>query len=115
MNKSYHTLILKKQKTEILEELKNVKYNDLEDLVYRLQITYDEVINILGIKNILTKRTGFSLNPGIYEVSDSNNTFLYFLPDNVKVSVTIDDIGVKSILKINQTLIFTENLSFVHF
>ena len=38
---------------------------------------------------------------------DSNQTFKYILPDNVKVSVTIDYIRVKSILKINQTLIFS--------
>ena len=35
------------KKIEILEELKNVKYNDLEDLVYRKQLTYNEVIDIL--------------------------------------------------------------------
>ena len=34
------------QKNEILEELKNVKYNDLEDFVYRFQLTYDEIIDI---------------------------------------------------------------------
>ena len=30
------------QKNEILEELRNVRYNDLKDLVYRMQLTYDE-------------------------------------------------------------------------
>ena len=30
-------------KEEILEELKNAKYNDLEDIVYRFQLTYDEI------------------------------------------------------------------------
>ena len=29
------------QKHEILEELKNAKYNDLEDLVYRMRLSYD--------------------------------------------------------------------------
>ena len=48
------------------------------------------------------------MNPGIYEVVDLNNTLKYILPDNVKVNVTIDDVGLKSNLKINQTLIFTE-------
>ena len=55
------------KKNEILEELKNIKYNDLEDLVYRFQPTYDEIIVILDLKYIPTKRTGFSLNPGITE------------------------------------------------
>ena len=100
------------QKNEILEELKNVKYNDLEDLVYRMRLSYDEIIDILDLKYIPTKRTGYSLNPGIYEVVDLNNTLKYILPDNVKVTITIDDIRLKSNLKINQTLIFTEKSFF---
>ena len=96
------------QKNEILEELKNVIYNDLEDLVYRFQLTYDEIIDILDLKHIPTKRTGYSLNPGIYEVVDLNNTLKYILPDNVKVNVTIDDVRLKTNLKTNQTSIFTE-------
>ena len=103
------------QKNEILETLKNVKYNDLKDLVYRMQLTYDEVIDILDLKYISTKRTGYSLNPGIYEVVDLNNTLKYILPDNVKVSITIDDVRLKSELKINQTLIFTEKFFFYTF
>ena len=70
----YSLLDFYTQKNEILEELKNIKYNDLEDLVYRMQVTYDEIIDILDLKYIPTKRTGCSLNPGIYEVIDLNNT-----------------------------------------
>ena len=92
--------------------MKNVKYNDLEDLVYRMQLTYDEVIDILDFKYIPTKRTGYSLNPTIYEVVDLNNSLKYILPDNVKVSVTIDDVRLKSNLKTNKTLIFTEKSFF---
>ena len=53
------------QKHEIIEELKNAKYNDLEDLVYRMQLTYDEIINKLDLKYISTKRTGYSIEPNI--------------------------------------------------
>ena len=35
-----------------------------------MQLTYNETIDILDLKYIPTKRTGYSLNPGIYEVSD---------------------------------------------
>ena len=101
------------QKNEILEELRNVKYNDLRDLVYRMQLTYHENIDILDLKYIPTKRIGNSLNPGIYEVFDLNNILRHILPDNVKVSVTIDDVRLKSNLKTNQTLIFT-NQSFFY-
>ena len=106
-------MILKKN--EILQEIRNVKYNDREDSVYRMRLSYDEIMDILNLKYIPTKRTGYSLNPGIYEVIDLNNTLKYILPDNVKVNITIDDIRLKSNLKINQTLIFTKNLSFIQF
>ena len=44
------------QRNEILEELKNIKYNDLEDLVNRFQLTYDEIVHILDLKYIPTKK-----------------------------------------------------------
>ena len=47
MNISYQTLILKN--IEILEELKKVKYNDLKDLFYRMQLTYDKIMDILDL------------------------------------------------------------------
>ena len=108
----YKLLDFDTQKIEIIEELKNVKYNDLEDLVYRMQLTYNEVIDILDLKYNLTKTTGYSLNPGIYEVVDLNNSLKCILPDNVKINVTIDDVRLKSNLKTNQTLIFTEKSFF---
>ena len=39
-----------------------------------MQLTYDELIDILDLKYIPTKRIGYSLNPGIFEVVDLNNT-----------------------------------------
>ena len=77
-----------------------------------MQLTYDEIIHVLDLKYIATKRTGYSLNPAYNEVVDLNNTLKYILPDNVKESVTIDDVRLKSNLKINQTLVFTEKSFF---
>ena len=114
-DKEYKLSEFDNQKNEIIEELKNVKYTDIEDLVYRKQLTYDEIIDVLDLKYISTKRIGYSLNPGIYEVVDLNKTLKHILPDNVKVNVTIDDIRLKSILKISQTLIFTEKSFFIQF
>ena len=99
-------------KDEILEELKNAKCNDLEDLIYRFQLTYDEILDLLDLKHSPTKRTGCSLNPDIYEVVDLNNTLKNILPDNVKVNVTIDDVRLKSNIKVIQTSIFTEKSFF---
>ena len=70
----YNLLDFDNQKNEIPEELKKAKYNDLEDLVYRMRLSYDEIMDILDLKYIPTKRTGYSLNPGIYEIVDLNNT-----------------------------------------
>ena len=100
------------QKNEILEELRKVKYNDLEGLVYRMRLSYDENTEILDLNYFPTKRTGYSLNPGIYELVDLNNTLKHILTDNVKVSVTIDDIRLKSNLKTNQTLHFYKKFFF---
>ena len=110
--KEYKLSDFDNQKYEILEEFKKVGYNDLKDLVYRMRLSYDEIIDILDLKYIPRKRTGYSLNPGIYEIVDLNNTLKYILPDNVKVSITIDDIRLKSNLKIKQTLIFTKRSFF---
>ena len=60
-------------KEEKLEGLKNAEYNDIEDMVYRFQLTYDETINILDSKVIPTK-TIRSLKPNIYQMSDINKT-----------------------------------------
>ena len=111
-DKEYKISDFDNQKYEIIEELKNVKYNDLEDLVYRMRLSYDEIMDIIDLKYISTKRAGYSLNPGIYEVIELNNTLKHILPDNVKINITIDDIRLKSNLKTNQTLIFTERSFF---
>ena len=53
-DKEYKLSDFDNQKYEILEELKNVRYNDLTDLVYRMPLTYDEIIDVLDLKNIFT-------------------------------------------------------------
>ena len=82
-------------------------------MVYRFQLTSDGIIDISDLKYIPTKRIGYILNPGIYEVVDLNNTSKFILLDNVKVFNTVDDIRIKSNLKIIQTSNFTE-LSLFH-
>ena len=82
-------------------------------MVYRFQLTNGEIIDVSDIKDIPTGKRGYYLNPGFYELVDLNNTLKYFLPKDVKVSVTIDDVRLKSNLKNNQTLIFTEKSFFI--
>ena len=72
--KDYSLSSLDTFENEIHGELKIEKYKDLEDLICRFQLTDDEIIDLLDSKYIATKRTGYSLNPGFYEVVDINNT-----------------------------------------
>ena len=96
--KGYKLSDLDTQKDEILERLKKYPtYQNLSDMVFRLQLTYDEIIDILDYKYIPTKRIGYSLKPDIYQISDINNTPKNILPDNVKISVTIDEKKTKPI------------------
>ena len=55
-DKEYKLSDFDNQKYKILQELKNGKYTDIEDLVYRMQLTYDEIIDVLDIKYISTKK-----------------------------------------------------------
>ena len=90
-DKEYKLSDFDNQKYEILRELKNDKYSDLTDLVYRMQLTYDEIINILDLKYIPTKRMGYSIEPNIYNVVDLNKTLKNILPNNIKINVSIDE------------------------
>ena len=85
---------------DILEELKSANYHDLEDLVYRMQLTFGEDIDIIDIKYFPSQRTGYTLPHGLYAVTDNNKTLAFLLPDIVKVSITIDGIRLRSILNI---------------
>ena len=82
-------------------------------MVFRLQLTYHEIVDILDVKYISSKRTGYTLEPNIYNVVDLNNILKKYMPNNVKISVIIDEKKHKTNLKINQTLIFT-NKSFFY-
>ena len=111
-DKNYKLLDFDTSIDEILEELKKNNYHDLEDMVNRMQLAYNEIMDVLDIKYFPSERTGYTLPPGIYEVSDTNTMLKYLLPDIVKISYTIDDIRLKSKLNINQTLIFTKRYFF---
>ena len=77
-----------------------------------MQLNYDEIIDILDLKNIPTKRIGYSLKPNTYQIFDISNTLRKILPDNLEISVTIDEKIYKSNLETLQTLIFTDKSFF---
>ena len=88
------------RKNELIEDLKNLEYNDLEDMVFRMGLTYSEIENILDMKYIPTLVSEYTLPLGIYEISDINSMLKSLLPDEVKVNIIIDDIRLRSNLTI---------------
>ena len=112
-NNEYKLSDFDTQKDEILEELRRVKYNDLENLVCRMRLSYDEILDKLGLKYFPTKRISNSLKPNIYQISDINDTLKIVLLDNVKINVNINKKIYECNLKIFQTLIFN-NKSFLY-
>ena len=66
-------------------------YNDLEDMVYRRKLPFDEITDILDMKYVPSRRICFTPPPGIYEIIHPKIILKKtFLPKGVKVSVTID-------------------------
>ena len=92
----------------ISEELKSVKWKDLNDMVYRLELSYHENIDVLDVKCIAGSTKGYTLAPGVYRITDISLFLKTLLPKEVKVSVTIDDIRLNSNITNNKTIRFTK-------
>ena len=69
---------------EIVEEEKNAKHKDIENLVYRFQLTYDEIIDIIYLKNITGSTKGYTLPPDVYKIIDINFMLKCLLPKERK-------------------------------
>ena len=92
--------------------MKRGKTKDLEDMVYRLQLTYNEIEDILDVKHTAGSTEGYTVAPAIYEVTDFNMLLMSLLPKDVKVSIKIDDIRQKTNLTTNETIGFTKKSFF---
>ena len=77
-------------------------------MVYRLQLTFDEIIDILDVKYKAGSTTGYTLPPGIYESSGISLMLESLLLKQLKLNITIDDIRLKSNLSTNKTIRFTK-------
>ena len=63
-DKEYKLSDLDTRKNETVKEWKNVDYNDLEHMAFRMELTYSETEKILDTKYIPTT-TGYVLPPGV--------------------------------------------------
>ena len=66
-------------------------------MVYRMELTYDEIMNVLDLIDTSATSIGCNLPPRFYEISDLISMINYLLPDEVKVNITIDDIRLGQI------------------
>ena len=62
---------------EIFIEVENAEYNDLEDLIFGMELTYSESEYILDVKYIAASSTGYTLPPSIHKISDLNKMLLF--------------------------------------
>ena len=81
-------------------------------MVYRIELTYDEFMDVIDIKYTSSTSIGCTLPPGIYEISDLKTMINSLLPNEVKVNNTIDDVRLGSNSTTNKTKWFTEKFSY---
>ena len=106
---------LDSHRNEIIDELKNVEYNELADMVFRMELTYSEVEKVIDVEHIPKLSIRYTLPPGAYESSDNKFLLKSLRLDDVKITFRIDDIRMKSILTTHQTLRFTKRSFFYKF
>ena len=57
-------------KNEINAGLRSLKYKDFPGMVFRMKLTYDQNSDILDLKVIAGLTFGYTLQPGLYDISD---------------------------------------------
>ena len=79
--------------SEFLAELERVKYRDLEDMVCRTELTYDEIGEILDICSIGASSIGHTSPARVYEISDVNLMLKFFFQrlSELKIQLMILD------------------------
>ena len=65
-------------------------------MVNRMELTCDEIVDLLDIKYIATSSTGYAVPPGNHEIGDINLILKSLLLEEVKIFITIDNVRLKS-------------------
>ena len=65
-------------------------------MVYRMELTYDEIVDILDVKFIAGSTIGYTLPPGKNEITDIFLMLKSLVPNKVKAKNTIDNIRLKT-------------------
>ena len=80
--------------------------------MYRMELTCDEIMDVLDIKVTTATSIGYTIAPSIHEISEINLKVKSLLPDEVKLKITTDDIRLESNLATNNTKRFTQKFFF---
>ena len=83
----------------MIDELKSVKLIEFDDMVYMKELAFNENIEILDKKYIVAATTVKTLPPARSDKSDLYLMLVSLIPNEVKVSLTNDDIGIGPNLK----------------
>ena len=75
-------------------------------MVYRFQLTHDEIIDKLDLKFIPSTTIRYTLPPGTYAIIDFNLMLKSLLLYEVKVKITSDDVRLKPNITTNKTINF---------
>ena len=67
-----------------------------------MDLTYDEIMAVLDIKNTSATSGGYTVPPGLYEINDLKSMINSSLPDEVIVIIKIVDIRLRSKLTIKK-------------
>ena len=82
-------------------------------MLYRLQLTYGEILDILDVRYVAGSTFAYTSLSYIYENSHIILMFMSLFPNKVKVNIKIDDNRLKSRLTTNKTIRFTEKTFFL--
>ena len=55
-----------------------------------MELTHDEIVDIVVVKYLAGSTIGYTIPPGIYKITDINIMLRSLLPKKVKVNITID-------------------------
>ena len=92
---------------ERIEELKNVEYNDLEDMVYGKNLKNTEFIDLLNVENTAGTKTGYTLPTGVFKYGEFNTITKSLFPSKAKVNATAVDIRMRIHLTNKNTIEIT--------
>ena len=81
-------------------------------MAFRMQLTYNEIVDILNVKYFAGSTIGYTLPPGVYKIKDINLLLKSLLPNEVKVNIKNNDTSLRSNLTTSKTIRFFKKCFF---